>query len=637
MRLGDALLAGGFDDAPTPLLILDRDRRVLAANRRCCRFLDRDREELLGARVETLIHPDDADGADFDPTTQRAGTSVAIGRRRCVRGDGTSAWGELSITSVAESDEDADDEVPAHAVLHIADLREIVRAEEQLVAIVDGLNDGIVTVDPTGRIVTANRAATQLFAGVTPSLTGLDLAAAEWRVVDDDGREVTPPDRPELAALGTRQPAHAILGVGPPADERWLAIAAHPLERPNGECWVAVIYQDLSERRSIETALHASVAADNAKSELLAGMGHELRTPLNSMLGFAQLLSGDELTPRQRSAQRQMLMAGRHLLSLLDEAMDLEGAHTGRLDVTLEPVAIDQAVREAAELVQPLADASRIALSTQLDAPDERVALADPRRLRQVLLNLLTNGIKYNRPRGRVTVSVRGLDDAVVVRVADTGIGIAPGQEERIFAPFERLDAEQRGIEGAGVGLAVSRRLMELMGGAIGMAPRSGQGSTFWLTLRTVETSDAVITPAPMNPEEALALVRETDAVRRRVLCIEDDLTNRQLLHEIGKLSEGLEFLMAARASEGLRIARSMRPDAILLDLMLPDGPGEEVLAALRADPLTSETPVIIVSADNEPQRRMNLEAAGAVAYLTKPIDIPALVTTIDQAIASRN
>ena len=635
LRLGDALLIGGFEHAPTSLLILDRDHRVLAANERCRRFLRH--EDLVGKAIEMLIHPNDADPCDFDRTGRDPGRTVSIGRRRCARSDGSWAWGELSLTYLPGShDTDADFQAAA-AVLHIADLREIVRAEEQLVTIVDGLNDGIVTVDPSGRIVTANRAANNLFGAVTPSLVGVDLAVVPWRVVDDKGRAIPPGDRPELSALRTRQAVHATLGVGAPDGERWLAVAAHPIERPNGDCWIAASYQDISERRRIETALQVTEAADRAKSEVLARMSHELRTPLNSMLGFAQLLSRDDLTARQRSAQRQMLTAGRHLLAILDEAVDLEGAHTGRLDVTLEPVAIDDAVEEAVELVRPLADASRIALHTELAAGDDRMALADPQRLRQVLLNLLTNAIKYNRPRGRVTVSVRILADAMIVRVTDTGIGIAPGHEERIFAPFERLDAEQRGIEGAGVGLAVSRRLMELMGGAIGVTSPSTSGSTFWLTLRKVRRHDLGDVPPPIDHDTALALVTETETARRRVLCIEDDLTNRQLLHEIGKLSDHLEFLMAARASEGLRIARSMQPDAILLDLMLPDGPGEEVLAALRADPITASTPVIIVTADNEPRRRLDLEAAGASAYFTKPIDIPGLIAAIDVVTAGRN
>ncbi len=219
-----------------------------------------------------------------------------------------------------------------------------------------------------------------------------------WEVVDEDGAPLAPEDRPELMALRSGTPTFATVGLRGGGIERWVAVAAHPLQRSPDQRWVAATYKDVSERLRIEAALRQAEATDRAKSEFLSRMSHELRTPLNSVLGFAQLMRIDELHPNHQESVDQILKAGRHLLGLLDEVLDLERIQSGHLEVNLAPTSIATTLQEAVELVQPLAVASGIAIDLRLGRDGGALVLADAQRLRQVLINLLTNGVKFNRP-----------------------------------------------------------------------------------------------------------------------------------------------------------------------------------------------------------------------------------------------
>ncbi len=257
-------------------------------------------------------------------------------------------------------------------------------------------------------------------------------------------------------------------------------------------------------------------------------MSHELRTPLNSVLGFAQLLQMSALDERQHESVLQILAAGRHLLELVDEVLDLDRMDRDQLDVDVEPVRVAGALQEAFELVQPVAAAKGIAVELHLGRAARAHVVADRRRFRQVLLNLFTNAIKYNRPSGRVVVTCGERDDTIVVRVRDTGHGLTPDEIERIFTPFERLRAEERGIEGTGVGLALSKRLTEAMGGVIGVESQPDEGSTFWVVLRAAPTRIPVdeVLP-PVDADRAAEVLARTYPGHQRVLYIEDNDASR--------------------------------------------------------------------------------------------------------------
>lgn len=389
------------------------------------------------------------------------------------------------------------------------------------------------------------------------------------------------------------------------------------------------ISEDVTDRKRAEEQLRLAKEeaeeANRAKDDFLSRMSHELRTPLNAVLGFAQVLDMDDLTSEQRDSVRQIIGGGRHLLALIDEVLDISRIATGRLALSSEPVSVADALNEAVDLVRPLARGRNVEL--RVDDANGLHVLADRQRLKQVLLNLLSNGVKYNRDGGRVHVGwERAPEDRLRITVLDTGRGFAPDVRQRVFSPFDRLGAEGSEVEGTGLGLALSKGLVEAMGGTISMQSQVGSGSVFTVELRLVEppvqryerelgTDDGQGWPAPTE---------------RTILCIEDNTSNLQLIERIFHRRPGVRLLSAIQGGLGLELARDHRPDLILLDLHLPDISGEEVLRRLRKDPVTSRIPVVIISADATPGQIKRLLAAGADDYLTKPLDVRRFVQVVD-------
>ena len=407
----------------------------------------------------------------------------------------------------------------------------------------------------------------------------------------------------------------------------------------SGEVALYVFAVDISERKRAELALIAArdeaERANRAKSQFLSQMSHELRTPLNAILGFGQLLQtdpGQTLSDHQLPWVREILRGAEHLLELINEILDLGRIETGEL--LLEPSLIDlqELAGECQDLVQTLAAQRGVSLRP---LPPELAGVtvsADRRRLKQVLLNLLGNAIKYNRPGGTVALQVRDEGNQVWLAVHDDGPGLSADEQSRLFQPFERLAAARSAIEGTGIGLALSRRLVEAMGGSIGVDSQPGSGCTFWLRLPPLP-------PAPPEPalpaDEPQPAGAEVDGTpRRTVLYIEDNSVNVLLMEAMLARVPGLRLLSALHPSEGLRLAHSERPELVLLDIQLPDMNGFEVLARLREDPALRAVPVVAVSA-NALQRDIDAAlAAGFNAYLTKPVVMHELLAVVQQALA---
>jgi signal transduction histidine kinase/CheY-like chemotaxis protein len=376
--------------------------------------------------------------------------------------------------------------------------------------------------------------------------------------------------------------------------------------------------------------------ANTAKSEYLSRMSHELRTPLNAILGFAQLLELEELTNEQRENLHFILSAARHLLALINEVLDIAAIEAGRLPLSLEPVPVADVVAETVSLIRPLADQHQVLLvgppvSCQLHV------LGDRQRLKQILLNLLSNAVKYNRPGGRVELACGPVEgtERLRVQVQDTGPGIAPEAMDQLFVPFERLGSEQTGVEGAGLGLPLSKRLAEAMGGTLAVETEVGRGSRFWVELPMAEGPvqraerqhelDPVGPPAP-EPDEAMT-----------VLYIEDNLSNLQLVERVLSRRPGVRLISAMRPQLGLELAAEHHPDLILLDLHLPDMPGQEVFRRLQGEPRTAQVPVVVLSADARPTLIDELLARGVRAFLTKPLDVKELLELLDAVATERH
>ena len=369
-------------------------------------------------------------------------------------------------------------------------------------------------------------------------------------------------------------------------------------------------------------------AANNAKNEFLSRMSHELRTPLASVMGFSELLGLSDLGDDEREWSAAILRAGHHLLALVDEVLDISRLESGTFSMSSESVAIQPLLEEALELVEPLARARQVVVHPPEVLAGSGYVIADRQRLKQVVINLLSNAIKYNRVDGEVRVRAEALDDErLLVTFADTGRGIGEESLAKLFTPFERLDAAETGVEGTGLGLALSRALVEAMGGGIGVESTLGVGTTFRIELSRGEPAAV----SALADEEQELLVPRAYAGERRLLYVEDTLANIRLVEAILRSRPSVHLLPAMMGGLGLELAREHLPDLVLLDLHLPDIGGEKVLAQLRADERTRDIPVVMLSADATRRTPGPLLEAGANAYLTKPIAVRRLLEVVDQ------
>jgi signal transduction histidine kinase/ActR/RegA family two-component response regulator len=389
----------------------------------------------------------------------------------------------------------------------------------------------------------------------------------------------------------------------------------------------------MMQRRQWDARVHLSVARDEAreanrrKSYFLANMSHELRTPLNSILGFGRLLELDKLSTEQRVSVSYMIQSGEHLLGLIDEVLDISRMERGHMRLSLEPVAVHDIVEGAIGMCRPLALRRGIRIFDET-APNMGHIRADRQRFKQVLVNLLANAVKYNRDGGEIRVTLTSeRAGALRVSVIDTGIGVASEDLSRLFQPFERLSADGTGVEGTGLGLALTKKLMIAMDGEVGVSSRVGEGSTFWVELPVAEPPDESADNEPSRDPAALATVAGPTV---SVLYIEDNLTNVRLLEQVMRLRPNVDLMVAMQGRIGLQMALDHRPGIILLDLHLPDMSGNEVLRSLRADERTAATPVVILIADATTCQSGMTGPGGATAFLNKPFDIARLLQLID-------
>jgi CheY-like chemotaxis protein/anti-sigma regulatory factor (Ser/Thr protein kinase) len=376
---------------------------------------------------------------------------------------------------------------------------------------------------------------------------------------------------------------------------------------------------------AVRLAKEEAERANETKSRFLSHLSHELRTPLAAILGFAELLlRRGKVGEEERVWTEHILDGGRHLLALVNELLEVSRIDAGKLALAVEPVDVRSTVDDVLNLAAPLAAGRGIRLEARNG--EDLAVRADPLRLRQILLNLVSNAIKYNRDAGTVTVSIApGADGAVRVAVTDTGAGIPPEALGRLFNPFERLGADEQPVEGSGLGLVVAKGLVEAMQGRLHVESEVGTGTTFTIELPAAD-GDAE-EPAPSADGGTVG----------SVLYIEDNRVNLQIVDSIlADLRPGLELRTATEGAAGAALAEERRPDLLLLDLNLPDMRGEEVLRRLRARAETADVPILVLSADSTSRNIERLLETGADAYLTKPLDVPRFLDTVDRLLSSR-
>ena len=396
--------------------------------------------------------------------------------------------------------------------------------------------------------------------------------------------------------------------------------------------------EKLLVRRTTEliTARDEAVTATQAKNAFLSSTSHELRTPLNSVLGFAQLLQMSDLMPEDAEAVERILAAGRHLLALINELIDIARIESGEFSLSVEPVSVRPVVEETCQLMAPLAAERSITLGQPTPPPGLAVN-ADRQRLRQILVNLLSNAIKYNRAGGTVVISCQAVSpDQANLMVADTGPGISAADLERIFNPFERLGAERTAVEGTGIGLPLARAFAEAMHGHLVAASVPGEGTTFTLTLPRSPDMDRALAddraiPVPRSAPD------DSAAQSIRVLYIEDNPANIEVVTRFMKTRPGMRLQSVTSGQVGLEVATREVPDLILLDLHLPGLHGDEVLKRLRDKPATAGIPVAILSAEAAHAVIRRMRASGVIAYLTKPLDLNELGRLLDSVAAGHD
>ena len=498
--------------------------------------------------------------------------------------------------------------------------------------------DALITTDPSGIITDVNKQMEALTGSTRDELIGApfkgyftdpDRAEAGIKLVLSE-KKVTDYELTACARDGKR------------TDVSYNATTFYDRDRTLQGVFASA--RDVTERKRFEQALQETNVelenaklnaekANRAKSDFLSGMSHELRSPLNAILGFAQLI--ESATPLPTSSQKesieQILQAGWHLLNLINEILDLAVIESGKVFLSLEPVPLDDVLYECQTMMEAQALQHGIRLTfPQSDEP--RFVWADQTRLKQIIINLLSNAIKYNKDKGSVIVTCTDLDnDRIRISFRDTGDGLEPEKISQLFQPFNRLGQEARGVAGTGIGLVVTKQLTELMDGTLGVESTLGVGSVFWVELRSTAAPEVIIrktelaTTPPPQPK--------TGKSHHTLLYIEDNPANMKLVEQLIALRSDIELFTAINGTLGVDLARSIKPDIILMDINLPGLSGLEALQILKEDPSTNNIPVVALSA-NAMLRDIELGIqAGFFKYLTKPIKVKEFMDTLNLAL----
>jgi protein-histidine pros-kinase len=617
--LDDVGVARGLlEGAPDAVVIVNSGGVIQLVNRQAETMFGYRRAELVGRPVDLLLPETSARDHPLHRLQYAAQTTPRAAGLRARRRDGEDFPADLMLAQLTT--EDGRSLVTAM----FRDISERLRIERHLQALLDSAPDAMVVTAPDGTVRQVNSQAETMFGYPRQELDGqpFSLLVPEAESIRGPAHAVGP---------GLRLPARRRDGSHFPAE-----ITLSSLEDAEGGLQVTAAIRDVSDQVALEqqlrTARDAADAANAAKSDFLSRMSHELRTPLNAVIGFAQILELDELTEDQQDAVAQIAHGGRHLLELINEVLDIARIESGRLSLSCEPVYLAEVLEEVTDLVRPLASARRITVAHRSLSGVGIYVLGDRQRLKQVLLNVLSNAIKYNRAGGRVELEwvTDVQEDEVGIVVRDTGAGIAEDQMPKLFDPFERLGAEHTEVEGSGVGLAISLKLVQAMGGRIEVASALGQGTTFTVVVpHALPAPGSELPPAPSAPDDITIPVPGQDG-GLMVLYVEDNLPNLRLMERIVARRPHWQLVHALHGSLGVELARSQRPDLVLLDLHLPDIPGSLVLERLREDPATRSVPVYIVTADATRGQRERLTEVGAEGFLTKPIVIADVLSALD-------
>jgi PAS domain S-box-containing protein len=628
-----------LDTAPDAIVVVESSGAISLVNRQTERLFGYTRDELIGQPLQTLIperfrgtHGGHVSRFFVRPGSRPMGTGLELyGRRK----DGSELPIEVSLSPLA-----TDEGVTVSAAIRdITDRKRLEAAvqmnAERLTSAVESMQDGFALFDDGDRLVLCNSVYRRLMAesikGPVVGRTYAELVGALIQCADSTDLEHA---RRVQAEIEQREPTSTFdLHT---RDGQSLRVMAR--RTPNGGLVNTVWDLTDDERRNAELrdARAAAEAGSAAKSDFLSSMSHELRTPLNAILGFAQLLQHDRKAPlaeRHRERVEHILKGGEHLLRLIDDILDLSRIEAGAVSISIEPVSVREVLDEIRQTLDPIA--TRQGIHLEVTAPREALPMiaADRTRFAQILMNLGSNAIKYNRPGGSVAFTVTEPRPSYVrVSVSDTGLGIPLEKQDKIFQPFQRAGQETGPIEGTGIGLVITKRLAKLMAGEVGFTSEANKGSEFWVDVPVhVEAMPEAPAPAP----HPIAPPRPADGGRHLVLYVEDNPANVIFMRDLVDSLDDLELLSVPTAELGVELARARRPAVVIMDINLPGMSGLDALRALRDATETKDIPVIALTAAASERDKQRGENAGFYRYLTKPVKVAEFVATIESLLAS--
>lgn len=547
-----------------------------------------------------------------------------------------------------------------HDKLHKS-IREANEKEKYLSLMLHSIGDAVIATDSHGSVTRMNPEAERM--------TGWSMIEAKnkplkliFPIIDVSTRE--PVENPVDKVISSGETVylrnHTTL-ISKDGSEYQIADSAAPIRNGNKILGMVLVFNDVTEqyrlreeaeKRKIELqkskdeleeevklrtadylqAKEEAESANQSKSEFLSSMSHELRTPLNAILGFSQLLAMDIQDEQSKDNIDEIYNAGQHLLALIDEVLDLSKIEAGKINVSLEDVSLKLLIQDCVNLIDSSAQERSISIVNHVEAGESYTVLADYTRFKQVILNLLSNAVKYNRDGGSITINGEIVSkNRLRLSVTDTGVGLSGEQQQLLFKPFERIGAEVTETEGTGIGLVITKRLIEIMEGVIGVDSQPDEGSTFWVEVNLVEAdtrNDIVSSPSNEGKDKVL---HRSSSGQRTILYIEDNLVNVKLVTQLIESQTSYLILSSLNANQGLDMVIAHQPDLILMDINLPDMDGYEALKQLQAKEETRSIPVVAVSANAMSHDVQRGITAGFKTYLTKPFDINDLLNIINK------
>jgi len=628
-----------YDMAPVGYCAVSETEHILEANLTVAALLGVTCNELVGQTIQHYIFPPDQDIYYLHrKNLVETGQPQSCELRLLRRGE-AEFWAQLTATRAQSATG-----VAAHRLV-LTDINERKVAQDRLrvsdIAL-KAVSQGILITTPDLCVVSANAAFLKMTGYTQLELEGVNCSVFNGPLTDCT---VT-----TMLVEATRQKkgfSGQLLNYRKDGSTFWNELTLSPVLDHQGQLTHFIsVNTDISARKRLDQILHEKNAelqratnmaeqANRAKSDFLSSMSHELRSPLNAILGFAQLLEiGPPVpTPSQQGKIEKILRGGWYLLSLINEILDLALIESGKMTLTLEPVSLEQVLLDCQSMTETQADSTGVHVQfPRFTSPC--MVMADPVRLKQVIVNLLSNAIKYNRTSGTVDVTVETPAAGILrISVQDTGEGLSAEKISQLFQSFNRLGQECSTIEGTGIGLVVSRRLTELMGGKIGVQSTVGTGSAFWIELDTAPTLPPFVVHVEDGPAGQHAPPVFQNQAPCTVLYVEDSQTNVEMVEQILVVRPDLQLLRANDGMHGIEMARRHRPHVILMDVKLPGISGVAALKILRLDPATQHIPVLAISANAMPLDVINGLSAGFFRYLTKPFKIDDFLRMLDLAL----